>query len=195
MHTAGKVFSVLSTLLAIVFMFYTATIVNYRIEQRKQIDSVRASIPAIEAQAAELDVRRDTLRADIDRVTAQVTAATVLGLNQQETLEGRIAVLTDLINDANSKLKTWSLSLVDVQAENDSRDQEIQSLNNAIAAAENLKQNLINDNTKLTADLRDTREAVEKILAEIRENHDRLVKLSEEKQGATFSDRVAGAAR
>lgn len=195
MHTAGKVFSVLSTLLAIVFMFYTATIVNYRIEQRQQIDNVRASIPAIEKQAAELDVRRDTLRADIDRMTRQVTAATVLGLNQQETLDGRIAVLTDLINDANSKLKTWSLSLVDVQAESESRDQEIESLNRAIAAAETLKQNLTDDNTKLTADLRDTREAVEKTLAEIRENHERLVKLTEEKQGATPSDRVAGAER
>jgi chromosome segregation ATPase len=195
MHTAGKVFSVLSLLLAIVFVMYTSTIVNYRIEQRQQIDSVKAAIPGVEQQAAALDVQRDTLRADIDRLTRKVTQTTVAGLNEQELLDGRIAVLTDLINDANSKLKTWSLSLADVQAENQAREQEINELNTDIAQAEKLKQDLTNANADLTSRLEETRKGIDATLASIRENHQRLIQLSEEKRAATPADRIAGANR
>lgn len=195
MHTAGKVFSVLSLLLAIVFVMYTSTIVNYRIEQRQQIDSVKNAIPGIVQKAAELDVQRDTLRADIDRLTRKVTQTTVAGLNEQEHLDGRIAVLTDLINDANSKLKTWSLSLADVQAENQSREQEINELNNDIAQAEKLKQDLTSANADLTSRLEGARAGIDATLASIQENHQRLIQLSEEKRNATPSERIAGANR
>lgn len=194
MHTAGKVFTVLISLVAVGFAFLTAKVVDYRIEKRKDLDQVKARIPQTEKAILEFDLQRDILRDDLDRMKTKAAQALTAGLNQQELLDGRIAVLTDLVNDAGSKLKTWSASLVDAQAENAARAKEIEELEAAIAEGEKTRQELTAANETLAAQLAETRAAMAKLNAEVQANHERLLRLEESKRSSGTLTKLASAA-
>ncbi|MFO0948472.1 MAG: hypothetical protein U1D30_21545 [Planctomycetota bacterium] len=195
MHTAGKVFTFLNVLVTLGFLFLTAPVVNYRVEKRRDIDSTNAKVKPLETQIEEAVRQQAVLRADIDREKGRVTFTQTAGLNQRQMLDARITVLTDLVNDSQTKLKTWTASVADVQTENNSRAQEIDTLNATIVSAEKNKGELTANVNDLTDRLAKAKADLAKNLAKIEEHHQRILQLEESARGKSASAKLAEATR
>lgn len=195
MHTAGKVFTFLNVLVTLGFLFLTAPVVNYRVEKRRDIDSTNAKIKPLETQIEELIRQQAVLRGDIDREKGQVTFTQTVGQNQVRMLNARVTVLTDLVNDSQTTLRTWTASVADVQSENNARAQEIDSLNVTIANAEKTKADLTANVNDLTERLAMADADLARNLAKIEEHYHRILELEEILRAKSPSARLAEATR
>lgn len=174
MTRAGIVFAILNLLLAIVYVLLVAPIVAYRLEKRQAIDREEQRIPQLEARIIELEQRRSELPHEIAVELHRIAHETTAGLNARGVLEAKKAVLTDQLNDVQSRRKVIARSIQDVEAEVLARQEEVAALKQTLTTG----QEIVSSRERQISDLRQklaaTREAFQQTSESVARKFQRL---------------------
>ncbi|MBY0586649.1 hypothetical protein K2X85_05700 [bacterium] len=133
MTTTGKVFSILSFLLGMVFLFFVTPVVKKLIETQKQIVAIQAQHPPLRQSAADLETQRLKLMYDLNRVKGKVTAERTKNQNQADAVRSQLSLLNDLEKAERQAVVTWQKTVADLKGEMDARTQEKADLEKGIA--------------------------------------------------------------
>jgi chromosome segregation ATPase len=134
MTTAGKVFSVLSFLMGLAFLFFVTPVVKQLIDVQKQIVAIEAQHPPLRQAAAELETERLKLVYDLNRIKGKVAAELTKNQNQADAVRSQLSLLTDLEKAERQAVVNWQKTVADLKREIESRQQEQADLQQAIAS-------------------------------------------------------------
>lgn len=195
MSTVGKVFAVLNSLLAIVFMLLVAPVVDYRTTEWKKINAEEAKVPSLVEERDKLEVGRMDLIDQIQLKSREMEETVTTGQNEQSTFQSRIARVTDRENDAKSRKQSWDEALQNVTAEIDARRAEAKKLDETIAAERDRKQLLTDSVTRLTDQKTKTLADLGRTMGALRDKEKQIRDLEQKVRPSSASERVAGAPR
>lgn len=177
MTTAGKVFSVLNALLAVLFMLLAAPVAHHRIEMQDKIEKERKKIPGLEEAADALERERVRLLADIERADQSLAAARTRAANVKSDLLATIAIRSDRLNDQKDKVTRWTTSLAELRTEIEAREMETAALDAEIKATNDQVGVVNGEINDLTSRLDKARKDLESTLQGIEREYERLLTL------------------
>lgn len=193
MTTAGKVLAVLNVLLAIAFLLVTAPVVRYRIDTLQQIETEQKKVPERREQIISAERELSNLRSELRRLQGLRSNEVTVGLNEKDTLDTRIAIINDTLNDARSKVSVLSSSLKEIQGEIAARETQIQDLERELGQGSNEGKQLTQNIASLKETLASTRQQLQKVRDEALANNQRLAELSERLARNSAANRLAHA--
>lgn len=136
MTTAGKVFSILSFLLGIVFLFFVTPVAKKLIDVQKQIKEsedlleedkpLRMAVKALESQRLQLVY-------DLNRLKGKVGAELTKNQNKADAVRSQLSLLKDLEIAEQKAVTSWQKTVGDLKGEIEARTQEKEELEKSIA--------------------------------------------------------------
>lgn len=190
MTTAGKVFSVLSLLIGIVFLFLVTPVARHLIDVQKQIEQVEKRHPPLRESVARLETERLQLTYELNRQKDEVTSIVTRHNNQADVVKSQLSLLNDLEKAERAGVVRWQDAVRDINAEIEFRKQEKSNLEQEIAHQESLKQERANEVAQLREALQNAKQKLEETLANTFKNYEKLERLVNAAIGQT-EDRVA----
>ena len=133
MTTAGKVFSILSFLLGIVFLFFVTPVAKKLIDVQKQIVSIEKQHPPLQKATEALEAQRLLLVYDLNRLKGKVGAELTKNQNKADAVRSQLSLLTDLEKAERLAVASWQKTLGDLKGEIEARTLEKEELEKSIA--------------------------------------------------------------
>ena len=177
MTTAGKVFSVLSLLIGVTFLFLVTPVARHLIEVQKQIEQIEKRIPGIREKTVKYEAERLTLIYDLNRQKDEVTSVITRHNNQADVVRSQLSLLNDLEKAERAGVVRWQDAVRDINAEIEFRRQEKTNLEQEIASQESLKQERATQVAELREALQSARQRLEETLANTLKNYEKLERI------------------
>ena len=177
MTTAGKVFSVLSLLIGVTFLFLVTPVARHLIEVQKQIEQLEKRIPTLRENTAKEDANRLTLVYDLNRQKDEVINVITRHNNQADVVRSQLSLLNDLEKAERAGVVRWQDAVRDINAEIEFRRQEKANLEQEIASQESLKQTRATEVAELRESLQSARQQLQETLANTLKNYEKLERL------------------
>lgn len=196
MTLPGKVFAVLSVLLALVFLVFTTPVAKTLIDLQKDVLAIEfggtdsngqthRAQKEIDANTDALDLQRVELQFDLNRLKQSVSAEWNKTANQVEFLKGQLAIWNDMEKAERQTVIHWKESTDHLNSEIQNRAGEKERLQQELAAFERLRGERHQQVGELQAALDDARKKLAQTLETMQANYLKLEKLVEAARTST----------
>lgn len=133
MTTAGKVFSVLSFLLGIGFLYLMTPVAKSLIDTQKQIVEIEKRHPPLQEATVKLDKDRVQLTYDLNRLKDKVSSEQTKFKNQADVVRSQLSLLTDMEKAERAAVLSWQDTVKGITSEIEARTTEKSELETRIA--------------------------------------------------------------
>lgn len=204
MTLAGKIFSILSLLLAIGFLLFTAPVAKNLIDLQKDVEAIEfggqdsrgmshRSHQEIRSSAEQLEAKRVQLQFGLSRLQQTVSAEVSRNKNQVDFLQGQRTLWQDMEKAWRQSVLHWQESLKDLRSEIEARTAEKGRLERELAEFESQRSERDAQVSELQAALDEADRKLSETLQTMLNDYDKLRRLTERAsaEGALESGGVA----
>lgn len=183
MGIGSKVFAFFNVIIVVVFLIFTAPVVDARLDTREKIEAAAKRVADLEGATRSLDAERLELQQQTEAALADATDAKTIGDNRRSEFDALVAELQDDRNDAASVLATANASLAEVNQNIELRTREVGQFQSELAKAQDENDSLTQDVQRLSSTLDRRRLDFQQTMKKIDEAHQQLVERAEQPAG------------